>query len=317
MGSYGVDERVWDREGQMPRSGGTPCGKQGVPCGKQGVWWLAGVLAMVLAGNLLLCFAGPAVASQVAVLHQANKGLASGVAVPSWAAHRHIHFLPGLEGKGVAGLRGAPLEQGVLAGADKGLEQRLNLDRPALYHEGKGVQHRPHVYVTFWGSSWNEPTGSALRTQLLHMYQGLSGSSYQDILTQYFDSTGRISSTVTVTSYTDEGVTAPTSVNNQMIGEEAAKAIAAKGWPRELDSQFVVIPAPGSTYEARFDKNFCGYHEIVEESDPSHDYTYTFIPFVGEEPFYSGCIGYDESKNADNVTSMVHGRLARVFRERH
>jgi hypothetical protein len=67
----------------------------------------------------------------------------------------------------------------------------------------------------------------------------------------------------------------------------------------------VVIPAPGSTYEAGFDTGFCGYHGLVEEGEPSHDYTYTFVPYVGEEPFRLGCIEYDGRGNADNVTSMA------------
>ncbi len=227
------------------------------------------------------------------------------MAVPSWAARRRVHFLPSVAATGALNLRHALSQQGALARVE-GTGQRANTDPPALYHEGGyGVQHSPHVYVVFWGSAWNEAAGSALRAQLLKMYQGLSGSDFQDILTQYFDSTGRVSSTVSVASYTDEGVTAPTSVNDGKIREEAARTIAAKGWPPELDSQFVVIPAPGSTYEAGFDKEFCGYHGLVEEKEADREYSYTFVPYVGDEPFHAGCIEYDEGENPDHVTSMV------------
>ncbi len=260
---------------------------------------LIGLFVSVALAGGLSAGAGAALAAS------ANKGLAAGVAVPSWAAHRPVHFLPGPPRAGVAQLRSALSQQSVPA-VEEETGQVANTDPPALYHErGYGVQHSPHVYVIFWGSAWNEATGSALRAQLLKMYRDLTGSSFQGILTQYFDSTGRVSSTVSVASYTDEGVAAPTSVNDEKIREEAAKAIATNGWPRELDSQFVVLPAPGATYEAGFDTGFCGYHGFVEEREFDRDYSYTFIPYVGDEPFHAGCIAYDEGENPDHVTSMA------------
>jgi len=267
--------------------------------------WLAGLLSKVRSSHhqqivglasavvlLVLCSAGSALANR------ANKGLRPGVAIPSWAAHRRVHFFPGVAS--VSGLKGGLSEQSIKTEAHNGLEQRENTDRPLLYREGKGVQHSPHVYVIFWGSAWNEATGSALRTQLLKMYEGLSGSSYQGILTQYFDQTGRVSSTVTVSSYTDTGVTTPSSVNDNRIQKEVTSAIKANGWTGDFDAQFVVVPAPGSTYEAGFGERFCGYHGMTAEGE----WSYTFYPYIGDEPFYEGCISYARSSAAD-VTSMV------------
>jgi hypothetical protein len=183
-----------------------------------------------------------------------GQGLAPNVEVPSWAAGKRIHFFA-RPGSGF-GLESSVTEQGV--GKTDALHHALGRrcepfycpQPPLLYHEGKGVQHTPKVYVIFWGSNWNKEPGSAVRTQLESMYKGLSGSSWQGVLTQYFDSTGRISSTNTVTPYTDEatGGAAPTSVNDHALREEVASAVTAKKWTREFSSQFVVVPAPGTTY---------------------------------------------------------------------
>ena len=84
---------------------------------------------------------------------------------------------------------------------------------------------------------------------LLKLYEGLTGTAYQGILTQYFDSGGNISSTVKASSYVDTSVAAPTELKSvEEIEAEITKASKAKGWPTELLAQFVVVTAPGTTY---------------------------------------------------------------------
>jgi hypothetical protein len=170
---------------------------------------------------------------------------------------------------------------------------------PPLLYMGGNVEHSPTVYVILWGSNWNT-TGSVLGRQLIKMYKSLSGSKYQGILTQYFDTTGRISSTVTLTTYTDTSVASPTSVNETKVREEALKAIKVNGWTNNSNSQFAVIPAPGSTYEAGFNTGFCGYHAY----NVANQLAYSFIGYAGEEPFRA-CIAYDLSGNANNATSKT------------
>jgi streptogramin lyase len=218
-----------------------------------------------------------------------NKGLGQGNAVPSWAVGKSVYFFAG---------------EPTSPGASPDLGQRPGTDKPLLYHSsGSGVQHGPIVYPIFWGKNWESEPGAALKKQLLKMYEGLSGSSWQGISTQYFDSTGRISSTVSVASaWLDTSVTAPTSVNDKKLQEEVAAAVKAKGWTRTFSSQFVVMPAPGSTYEAGFDSGFCAYHGVDGSGS-----SYTFLPYLGEEPFKAGCVRfYDPAhENADNVDSMA------------
>ena len=239
-------------------------------------------------------------------LEPSHKGLGPKVAVPPWAKGEHIHFF------GDQNTTSSSASSEAKPGGGGG-KVHHNLGRrceagycpepPLLYHAGKGVQHSPVVHVIFWGSNWNKAPGSEVKTQLLKMYEGLSGSAWQGILTQYFDSTGRISSTVTVNSYVDTETAgaAPTSVNDAKLREEVTSAVKAKGWIREFGSQFVVIPAPGSTYEKAFSEGgFCGYHGVDGSGS-----SYTFVAYPGEEPFKKGCIGFDTKENVGNVTSMI------------
>ncbi len=207
---------------------------------------------------------------------------------PSWAAGRRIHFAPE-----------SPADSAYTKGEAIGDEESEG--GPLLYNEsGSGVQHSPHVYAIFWGSNWNKSPGSETRTLVLKLYKGQSKTAYQSLLTQYFDSTGRISSTVATSSYIDTSVAAPTSVNDNKIQEEVASAISANKWTSELNSQFVVLTAPGSTYEAGFG-GFCAYHGLTSVGVAGA--IYTFVPYQGDPPFNPGCLSTDLEKNPVHKTS--------------
>ncbi len=235
-----------------------------------------------------------------------HKGLSPEVPVPSWAASEAIHFFasPSVGSEATGAVEALNSEFGEIR-PDLGpvCEGYGCPEPPLLYHNGAGVQHNPAMHVIFWGKKWTESPGAEAKTQLLKMYEGLSGSpsgaAWQGILTQYFDPTGRVSPSLSVDSYVDTSVAAPTTVNDTKIKEEVVAAVKVKSWAREFGSQFVVIPAPGSTYEASFDKSFCGYHGVDALGS-----SYTFIPYPGDEPF-TGCLVFDAEKNTANVTSMV------------
>jgi len=108
------------------------------------------------------------------------------------------------------------------------------------------VQHRPHVFVTFWGSEWNEYPG--VKEKILGMYRWISGSSYQAILTQYFDHNGFVGSETDLSSYTDTRVSHPPLLNSETTQEEAAYSIGHQaGWGSPTyEDQYVVITPPGT-----------------------------------------------------------------------
>jgi hypothetical protein len=230
----------------------------------------------------------------------AHKGLGPDASVPSWVGGKAVHFFatPAASRKLAAGVRQLPGATSNKVHSDLG-SICGGACSPLLYHVGSGVQHSPVVHVIFWGKKWLEAPNFAVKSQLTHMYETVSGSAWLSTLTQYFDATGRVSSKLTVGSYVDERVAAPTGVNDAKIKEEVAAAIKAESWTREFNSQFVVIPAPGSTYAASFDEGFCGYHGVDGSGS-----SYTFIAYPGDEPF-TGCLNFDATKTAGNVVSMV------------
>ena len=176
-----------------------------------------------------------------------------------------------------------------------------------LQDYGGPVQHEPEVHVIFWGKNWNAPGGPGpqVHAEVMRFYEGLSsspsGRAFQGILTQYFDESGRVSSTLEnrkLTSFTDETTSAPTGVGDAGLQREARAAAEnpKNRWALGPNAQFVVIPAPGTTYEPNFDQHFCAYHSVVRE--PATYWTYTFLSYNGEEPFESGCLNYDRDETA-------------------
>jgi hypothetical protein len=155
------------------------------------------------------------------------------------------------------------------------------------------------VFLILWGSNWNKTT--PLNSELFKMYLRFSTSKYQGILTQYFDSTSRVGTTVKALSFTDTSVTAPTSVTKVKIQEEVLKAIKENNLPNTSENEFVIVPAPGTTYAAGFGAEFCGYHGLTEKESAN----FTFVAYMGDEPFKKGCLSYDKTENVSNVTRMI------------
>jgi hypothetical protein len=241
----------------------------------------------------------------------AHMGLGHFVSVPKWAKGMHIHFFPTVASasrpesfapagaaNGQAGRKpGGKEGESSPGGASSELGIREGEAGPLGYynHGGYGVQHTVKIYPIFWGSNWNIEPGLAVKAEVMKMYEGLSGSNYQGILNQYFDHTSRVSKTVEVEkAYVDTTVTAPTEVQKSTIEAEVAAAIKAKGWTREARAQFVVLTAPSAKFVGT--PGYCAFH--WRDGFRS---SYTLIPYMGDEPFAHGCLGYDKGKVVGHV----------------
>jgi streptogramin lyase len=156
------------------------------------------------------------------------------------------------------------------------------------------------VHVIFWGSHFETSTeGKEVHSMVLKLFEGLTSSPYQGILTQYFDTTGRVGSSVTVGSYIDKSVEAPSNLNGTKVEEEVASAISTNKWTIEPSAQFVVETAPGSTYESGFPGG-CAFHSYT-----SANAVYDFVPYQGDKQFIeNGCVETgNPSKNPIRKTS--------------
>jgi streptogramin lyase len=161
------------------------------------------------------------------------------------------------------------------------------------------VQHEPHVYAIFWGSGWNSEPGLSTRALISEMYEAISGSAYQGILTQYFDHAGRISKTIKFSPYTDTTNPLPSELNDADFRAEVNAIVEEHGLAHGVDDQFVVLPGPGATYELGFN-NFCAYHGWHGTLET----TYTWVPtsasnincsFPGSSSLYPLAHEYAES----------------------
>lgn len=260
-----------------------------------------------------------------------NHGLPPGVPVPEWALRpgQHPYFLPAPGGPHGGGLSGtsalgafadAQEETGEENGSsviEDGPEEpagelpdsnELGLRCgasycavPPLRYLGGVVQHNPKVHLIFWGSNWQSGIGNEARLQLLSMFEGLSNSAYQGIFTQYFDTTGRVSSTVNITSVVDTRVAAPTGVDDAAIQSEVSWAVAGY-WKREPDAQFMVLTAPGTTYASSFYSGFCAYHSVDSSGS-----VFSIVPYAGDSPFgtQGNCDGYYGRGSANDATSVM------------
>jgi virginiamycin B lyase len=250
-----------------------------------------------------------------------HRGLPPGTPVPGWAKLKgqHPYFMPvpaaghsqsshHFQGASTTGLgkeSGGPgdesgAEEGGIEPSGHGIKTEgsgknaLGLrcesgycPPPPLRWYGGFVQLAPEVHLIFWGSNWNKEPGTAARTAVTKMFEGLRNSEYQEILSQYFDSTGHILSwAVEIDSYTDTGVAAPSNVNHESIENEMLAAIAAHSpnWGWSDNEQYIVMPAPGTSYESEFAEEFCAYHSYDEKN-----HVYSFVPYMGDEPFSGRC----------------------------
>jgi hypothetical protein len=155
-----------------------------------------------------------------------------------------------------------------------------------LRYYGGEVANNPTVYLTFWGKNWNQYSGA--RTEIREMFAHLSGSGWQGILTQYYDTSGPISSNVGFSSWTDESIAAPNSVNNEHVQDEIQYALAQRGWPGAgVDNIYMVLPAPGSKYAY---VEGCGVHHWSSRLNAP----YAIVGWPEAGPM-EGCADHDPS----------------------
>jgi len=242
--------------------------------------------------TLLIAGAPSAVAESVI-----SKGL---VDAPTWSAKESVQFVPAPP----APSHVEALQPAFTPGASEVAGEELEYHKEA---EGKGVEHTPKLYVILWGKNFETLTsGKETQAKLETLFKGLENSSYQGILTQYFDTQSHVSSKVTVTFLTDTSVgAAPTNVGTRAVRVEAEKYRAKYESTENLENaDFMVVAAPGSTYESGFEpegEGFCSYHGL---DNSVSKYAYSFVPYEGDKPFpEKKCLESDGSENAVHETS--------------
>ena len=143
---------------------------------------------------------------------------------------------------------------------------------------GGRVQHHPRVYLLFWGGFWS-PNDQAAMNAGIDLFQHTSGNGWTNILAQYNDTTDQIHPDASLADswFTSDGV--PSNIDPTSVENEIQHAISVRGWVKDPDSQFIVWPEYGATYNyASFGisdpSKACAWHSIT----PTIRQVYAVVP---------------------------------------
>ena len=183
-----------------------------------------------------------------------------------------------------------------------------------LLYNGGPVQHSPNSYLIFWGAGWTNSSGYLTSTGAVpyNYTNDLSGTSFENILTQYYDYSGSINNTHVLAGAAADSSTPPTdsscggpTIEDTSIQNEASSVVSQMGWTLNSDS-LVFVFTPNGDYVndgsgACSEQVFCAYHNWSS----AYGLAYAAMAY----PFGSGC-QVPSSPNGDlagdslaNVTS--------------
>jgi hypothetical protein len=217
--------------------------------------WRGVVLLVTLVALLVLVGVAAAQAPPPA---WAADGLPPGVPVPSWAKGKRVHFDP------------AEPQNPRLAGADRvasNVETAASnaeaspaaLSADSMHYYDGPVENEPRLVLVFWGSGWSSWSG--LEHELEATAEGLPGSGFQKLLTQYSSLDGPISpdplDSPVVEKYYDRREI-KTKVTGEAAAQEGWGVAQSTGGENDGNATYAVLPAPGT---AGLEGNTCGFHE--------------------------------------------------------
>ena len=120
-----------------------------------------------------------------------------------------------------------------------------------LTYGGGPVEHNPASYLIFWGSSWTG-ADSGTASIIQSYFNDYSGTTFENVLSQYYDTNGNIYNSHTLggvyfdssTPPTDSTCTTSTTIQDISVQNEVSSAIAAKGWPTDANNAVYYVYMP-------------------------------------------------------------------------
>jgi hypothetical protein len=168
---------------------------------------------------------------------------------------------------------------------------------PPLTWRGGLVQHKPVVYLVFWGPKWSNL--SSYRDDVTAMFGELNNNGFQDVLTQHYDKFGGVGGTVTVGG-TWQDTKAPTAVTTVAeLSAEAVRAANANHWRINNDAQVIIFMEPGAPTTRGGDDPYahCGFHTYSRRGTAATGtprfLAYSAVNYPGQTPVadYTHCGG--------------------------
>jgi hypothetical protein len=199
-------------------------------------------------------------AAQVPPPAWAADGLPPGVPVPSWAKGKRVHFDPAEpQNPRLSGAAQAASDAETAASNAEASPAALSADS-MHYYDGP-VENEPRLVLVFWGSGWSSSPG--LEHELEATAEGLPGSGFQKLLTQYSSLDGPISpdplDSPVVEKYFDRRAIT-TKVTGEAAAQEGWGVAQSTGGGHDGNATYAVLPAPGT---AGLEGRTCGFHETA------------------------------------------------------
>lgn len=146
-----------------------------------------------------------------------------------------------------------------------------------LWHNGY-TQRAPRVYLVFWGANWftgGDPNGVANR--LHYFYQGLGGSSYNNVLKQYTAGGTFTNPTGQYKGWLQDTTAVPASPTKAQMAAAAQRAALRTG-DVGYDTQYVIALPNGIIDQDSVTGRACGWHGWTGTAS-TNAFTYTSLPY--------------------------------------
>jgi hypothetical protein len=185
--------------------------------------------------------------------------------------------------------------------------------RNVSWHGGP-VQRHPRVYLIFWGPKWARSSAhKRIRADLVKTLRTIRGSSYQKILTQYYDRQGHVTEDVRLAGVWHDPSTPSGNLSGSNRGvydaaKEIAHAVAVNHWHNALDAQYMLLLQNPQA------NGYCA--NDVNESFAGSDYIFTVFPWLSRNGSECGGPPLDEgfeSTFAHEYAEMVTDPLANAW----
>jgi hypothetical protein len=142
-----------------------------------------------------------------------------------------------------------------------------------LIWNGGPVQNTPSVYIIFWGWT-SDPSGEA--PYLTNFLSNVGGSSWLNITSQYYDSSGYIANpTGQLAGTFNDSSSAPNKPSQSQVAAEAAKYAKITGKAGPNVSYFVALPTGHDP--TGFKTRWCAFHS--DTSSSVGEVSYTDFPY--------------------------------------
>ena len=133
-----------------------------------------------------------------------------------------------------------------------------------LVYYGGPVLHDPKIYVIFWGSAWNSGSDVTAKQTILNFFQDVGNTRYNNLLTQYFDTSANINNDISLQASTVDTTFASTNTycggttvydhadqgdpTNIDVVDEVYNVATAHGWPLDSANGLYFVYLPSGTY---------------------------------------------------------------------